>query len=128
MARPKKGTPAGDKATEKWHKTMEAKHGGKEGVTNLMQQIGAKGGKAGCGPDYFGGFVGDRERAKRCGAIGGAKSRRGPSDYTKIVLEKRKEDIQSMLLQGVAIKDIAKELGIAYSTLYNHVKKGAFNV
>lgn len=47
MARPKKGTKGGDIATEKWRKTMLEKYGGEEGVRQMLQRSGAKGGANG---------------------------------------------------------------------------------
>lgn len=76
MARPKKGTKEGKKATAKWRKTMRERYGGKEGVHEMMRTIGSKGGQSGCGPDYKGGFAANLERARIAGAKGGKKSRR----------------------------------------------------
>ena len=45
---------------------------------DFYKKIGAEGGRNG----HTGGFF-DRELARRAGAIGGAKSRRGPSRKTK---------------------------------------------
>ena len=76
MARPKKGTEAGDKATKKWLKTMKKKYGGKEGVHKKMQEIGHIGGKNGKGPNYKGGFAANPALARIAGAKGGRISRR----------------------------------------------------
>lgn len=46
---------------------------------DFYAQIGAKGGRNGCGPDYKGGFASNRELAKEAGRRGGLKSRRGPA-------------------------------------------------
>lgn len=56
MGRPKKNTPAGKLATERWRKTMQERYGD---ITAKMQEMGRKGGKNGKGPDYKGGFGGD---------------------------------------------------------------------
>lgn len=45
---------------------------------DFYKRIGSKGGKNGKGPEYAGGFAGNRELAARAGAIGGAKSKRLP--------------------------------------------------
>lgn len=49
MSRPRKGEEGAKEASEKWHKTMEARYGG---ASNFMRRIGA---------------------------IGGSRSRRGPA-------------------------------------------------
>lgn len=77
MARPKKNTKAGKAASEKWRKTMEEKYGS---VSEKMAKTGRIGGKNGCGPDYKGGFAGNRDLARTAGAKGGKKSRRLPAE------------------------------------------------
>lgn len=63
-------------------KTNIARHG-----KDFFRVIGAKGGRNGHGPNYTGGFASTvvgadgmtgYERARKYGAIGGRKSRRGP--------------------------------------------------
>lgn len=76
MVRPKAGTKGGDAASEKWRQTMINKYG-VDGVHKKMQEMGRKGGKNGKGPDYKGGFAGDRELAKRAGRKAGTISKRG---------------------------------------------------
>lgn len=91
MARPKKGAKGHELATAKWRKTMQEKYGGQEGVHQMMQEIGAKGGRNGRGPGYNGGFASThvgkdgltgRERSviagQKGGKIGGRISKRGP--------------------------------------------------
>lgn len=72
MARPKKGTKEGKKATLKWRKTMRERYGGKQGVHDMMRIIGSKGGQNG----HTGGFAANKELARIAGAKGGKKSRR----------------------------------------------------
>lgn len=74
MARPKAGTPAGKKATERFRRTMAEKYGD---ITAHFKEIGRKGGENGRGPNYTGGFAGNIDNAKRAGALGGMRSRRG---------------------------------------------------
>ena len=71
--------------------TNKKRHG-----AEYYAKIGAKGGKAG----NTGGFASDvvgkdgltgRERAKKVGAIGGKKSRRGPSKHPHLEDEEKKE-------------------------------------
>lgn len=72
MSRPRKGEEGAKEASEKWHKTMEARYGG---ASNFMRRIGAIGGKNG----HTGGFAANPELARIAGAIGGSMSRRGPA-------------------------------------------------
>ena len=74
MARPKKGTKAGDKASARWRATVRKKYGGKKGVHEMMQMIGSKGGQAKTSKPK--GFAKNRDLAVLAGAIGGRKSRR----------------------------------------------------
>lgn len=74
MVRPKAGTPAGKKATERFRKTMAEKYGD---VSAHFKEIGIKGGENGRGPNYTGGFAGNIDNARRAGALGGMRSRRG---------------------------------------------------
>lgn len=46
---------------------------------NFYKNIGAKGGRAGRGEDYKGGFAANRELARIAGVKGGRISRRGPA-------------------------------------------------
>lgn len=50
---------------------------------NFYARIGKKGGQNGRGPEYKGGFAGNPELARRAGAIGGKKSKRGPAKKKK---------------------------------------------
>lgn len=112
MGRPKKNTPAGKLATERWRKTMQEKYGD---ITAKMQETGRKGGKNGKGPDYKGGFGGDRELAKRAGQKGGRISRRG-GKYTTI-LDENKEFIIESVKKKATIQSIADELGIPHRSV-----------
>ena len=48
--------------------------------SDFYANIGRKGGKNG----HTGGFAADHERARRAGAIGGKKSKRGPAKKKKV--------------------------------------------
>lgn len=74
MGRPKKNIPSGKLAAERWRKTMQERYGD---ITAKMREMGRKGGKNGKGPDYKGGFGGDRELARRAGRKAGTISKRG---------------------------------------------------
>lgn len=117
MARPKKNTPAGKLATERWRKTMEEKYGG---VTAKMQQIGRIGGLNGKGPDYKGGFAADRDRARIAGAKGGRISRRN-GKYTRI-MDENQEAIKVLLNSNKTLKEFAAELGVPYHSLTWYIK------
>lgn len=112
MGRPKKNTPAGKLATERWRKTMQERYGD---ITAKMQEMGRKGGKNGKGPDYKGGFGGDRELAKRAGRKGGRISRR-KGKYTTI-LDENKEFIIESVKKKETIQSIADELGIPHKSV-----------
>lgn len=71
MVRPKKDTPAGRRATEKWRQTMLEKYG-EDGIKEHAKRIGSLGGRV-KGPK---GFALNRERAVEAGRKGGLKSRR----------------------------------------------------
>ena len=117
MSRPKKNTPAGKLATERWRKTMEEKYGG---VTAKMQQIGRIGGLNGKGPDYKGGFAADRDRARIAGAKGGRISRRN-GKYTRI-MDENQEAIKVLLNSNKTLKEFAAELGVPYHSLTWYIK------
>ena len=117
MARPRKNTPAGKIATERWRQTMEKKYGG---VTKKMREIGRIGGKNGCGPDYMGGFAADRERARIAGAKGGHISRRN-GKYTRI-MDENQEAIKVLLNSNKTLKEFAAELGVPYHSLTWYIK------
>lgn len=112
MGRPKKNTPAGKLATERWRKTMQERYGD---ITAKMQEMGRKGGKNGKGPDYKGGFGGDRELAKRAGQKGGRISRR-KGKYTAI-LDENKEFIRESVKNKATIQSIAAELDVPYKSV-----------
>ena len=87
MARPKKGTPEAELATMRWRKTMEEKYGDK-----LHEHMAAMGHKGGIKCNKLSGFacptkgadgLTGPERAQKCGAIGGYKSKRGPAKKKK---------------------------------------------
>lgn len=117
MARPKKNTPEGKIASEKWRQTMIEKYGS---VTEKMAQTGRIGGQNGKGPDYMGGFAANRERARIAGAKGGHISRR-EGKYTRI-MDENKESIKIVLQSKKSIKDFAEELGVPYKSLSWYIK------
>lgn len=117
MARPKKTTPEGKIASEKWRQTMIEKYGS---VTDKMQQIGRIGGLNGKGPDYKGGFAADRERARIAGAKGGHISRRN-GKYTRI-MDENQEAIKVLLNSNKTLKEFAAELGVPYHSLTWYIK------
>lgn len=117
MSRPKKNTPAGKLATERWRKTMEKKYGN---ITEKMRETGRIGGKNGRGPDYKGGFAGNRELARIAGAKGGHISRR-EGKYTRI-MDENKESIKIVLQSKKSIKDFAEELDVPYKSLSWYIK------
>ena len=117
MGRPKKNTPAGKLATERWRKTMQERYGD---ITAKMQEMGRKGGKNGKGPDYKGGFGGDRELAKRAGQKGGRISRR-KGKYTAI-LDENKEFIRESIKKNATLQSIADELGIPHKSVRWYVQ------
>lgn len=80
------GTVAGGR---KAAATNKVRHG-----ENFYKKIGAKGGRSGFGPDYKGGFGGDRELARRAGAKGGRISRRGPAKPKTPISEKKNIEIK----------------------------------
>lgn len=79
--RPKRGTPSGDRATEKWHDTMLKKLGSEEAIVEYFRTMGRKGGSV-PGEKGFGSFTVGRDgmtgyqRARVAGARGGKRSRR----------------------------------------------------
>lgn len=115
MPRPKKNTPKGKIATEKWRKTMEEKYGD---VSQKMASIGAKGGKA-CFTSK--GFAANRELARMAGAVGGFKSRRGKS-YLK-ELDSKREEMEQALSEGQSIADIARLVGKPYGAVRHYIRK-----
>lgn len=62
------------KGGKKAAKTNKERHG-----EDFFARIGKKGGQNGKGPGYKGGFASDPELARRAGAIGGSRSKRGPA-------------------------------------------------
>ena len=122
MARPKKNTPAGKIANEKWRKTMTERYGS---ITEKMKQTGRIGGMNGKGPDYKGGFAADNERAKIAGAKGGSISRR-TSKYHQL-FEENRNAIEATLRSTATLKDLAESLGVPYTSLLNYIKKYVYD-
>ena len=77
MVRPRKGEKGYEQANERWHKTMEERFGDADGVHKKLQEMGRKGGLAGKGENYKGGFASDPEKARLYGRKGGRRSKRG---------------------------------------------------
>lgn len=122
MARPKKNTPEGKIASEKWRQTMIEKYGS---VTDKMRETGRIGGKNGKGPDYKGGFAANHEHARKAGAKGGSISRR-TSKYHKI-FEENRSAIEAVLRSTATVKDLAKALGVPYSSLLHYINKYVYD-
>ena len=122
MARPKKNTPAGKIANEKWRATMAERYGS---VTEKMRETGRIGGRNGKGPDYKGGFAADNERAKIAGAKGGSISRR-TSKYHQI-FEENRNAIEATLKSTATLKDLAESMGVPYISLLNYVRKYVYD-
>lgn len=122
MSRPRKNTPAGKIANEKWRKTMTERYGS---VTEKMKQTGRIGGMNGKGPDYKGGFAADNERAKIAGAKGGSISRR-KSKYHQL-FEENRNAIEATLRSTATLKDLAESLGVPYTSLLNYIKKYVYD-
>ena len=111
MARPKKGTEMGERASNKWRETMLKKYGGKQGLYQAMSKIGAEGGRNG----HTGGFAYNPALARVAGAKGGSISRR-----TEAVrwYENNKAKIEAMTNEGYDNKTIANALGVKLSKIY----------
>ena len=122
MARPRKNTPEGKIASEKWRQTMIEKYGS---VTDKMRETGRIGGQNGKGPDYKGGFAADNERAKKAGAKGGSISRR-KSKYNQ-VFEENRSAIEAVLKSTATVKDLAKALGVPYPSLLHYINKYVYD-
>ena len=75
MPRPKKGTPNGDLATQRWRKTIEDRYGD---VTEVMTRVGALGGKVEHRETRP--FYTNRELARIAGTKGGRVSRRNKQE------------------------------------------------
>lgn len=122
MARPKKNTPAGKIASEKWRQTMIEKYGS---VTDKMRETGRIGGQNGKGPDYKGGFAASKEHARTAGAKGGRISRR-KSKYNQ-VFEENRSAIEAVLRSTASVKDLAEALGVPYSSLLHYINKYVYD-
>lgn len=113
MPRPKRGTPAGDRATERWKETMQKRYGG---ASQFMEKIGAKGGRMG----RTGGFAANIELAREAGAKGGRLSRRTSKSY-KNDWNKKKDAVLKEYYKGeISMAELARKYNLPYST----VRKG----
>ena len=113
MSRPKANTEAGKIAVQKWRESMKQKYG--DGLTERMKEIGRKGGKAGFGPDYTGGFANSREIASTAGRKGGIRGRRGfkfikELDENKALYLNKKTNEEVVLQYGVSIYEKASNI------------------
>lgn len=81
---------------------------------DFFKRIGRIGGYNG----HTGGFASDPELAKRAGAIGGRKSKRGKS-----MSEDTKETIQYLLTQGKSYVEIAKSVNMDYTTVRRYCQR-----
>lgn len=122
MSRPRKNTPEGKIASEKWRQTMIEKYGS---VTDKMRETGRIGGQNGKGPDYKGGFAASHEHAKKAGAKGGSISRR-KSKYHQI-FEENRSAIEAVLRSTATVKDLAKALEVPYSSLLHYINKYVYD-
>ena len=122
MSRPRKNTPEGKIASEKWRQTMIEKYGS---VTEKMRETGRIGGKNGKGPDYKGGFAASKEHARIAGAKGGRISRR-KSKYNQ-VFEENRNAIDAVLRSSASVKDLAEALGVPYSSLLHYINKYVYD-
>ena len=122
MARPRKNTPEGKIASEKWRQTMIEKYGS---VTEKMRETGRIGGQNGKGPDYKGGFAASHEHARTAGAKGGSISRR-KSKYHQ-VFEENRNAIDAVLRSSASVKDLAEALGVPYSSLLHYINKYVYD-
>lgn len=116
MARPKKGTPEGNRASEQWRKTMIEKYG-KDGVSVMMANAGKKGGING----HTGGFASNLDLARKAGAIGGKKSKRGSSVLP--LYKKKHNEIARLHFKGESVREIARILDIPVSSLYRYIRQ-----
>lgn len=82
MARPKRGTKAGEEASRKYRETMAKKYG-EDGVHKFFANIGSRGGRAGS----TGGFAADPTKAILAGTIGGLRGKRAKSQNFTIVAD-----------------------------------------
>lgn len=119
MPRPKKDTPEGREASRKWRETMEQRYGN---ITERQRIIGAMGGRNGKGPGYKGGFASNSEFAKKAGAKGGSKSRRGKS--YKEQWEKIENEALKLYESGISVADISRKFEMPYGVIMKRIKKG----
>lgn len=86
MSRPKKGQKGYEEANAKWRASMIARLGSEEALKEWQRNLGRKGGQAGKGSGYGGGFSSTKvgadgltgyDRARIYGAVGGRRSKRG---------------------------------------------------
>ena len=104
MPRAKKGTPEGDKAIERWRETIKKKYG--ENWHAHCQNTGRKGGLAGRGPGYKGGFASNHKLASIAGYKGGRISRRNKAAIDKI--KNNEDDIKKLIELGVPMTRVAQ--------------------
>lgn len=116
MARPKKGTPEGNRASEQWKKTMIEKYG-QDGVSVMMAKAGKQGGING----HTGGFAANPALARVAGAKGGTISKRGKSILP--LYKKKHNEIARLHFKGESVREIARILDIPVSSLYRYIRQ-----
>ena len=116
MARPKKGTPEGDRASEQWRQTMIERYG-ENGPSIMMAKAGKQGGING----HTGGFASNRDLARKAGAMGGKRSKRGSSILP--LYKKKHNEIARLHFKGESVREIARILDIPVSSLYRYIRQ-----
>ena len=116
MARPKKGTPEGERAKERWRQTMIERYG-ENGPSIMMAKAGKQGGING----HTKGFASNRELARKAGAKGGTISKRGKSILP--LYKKKHNEIARLHFEGESVREIAKTLDIPVSSLYRYIRQ-----
>lgn len=119
MARPKKGTEAGERAAAKWRETMIEKYGSIEEFRYSRRIMGAKGGKC---KTPFGGFASNRELARIAGAKGGRISRRSMRVYDDEWDDNYKL-IKEMHENGDSVAEIARRTKIPYHAIRSRLAR-----
>lgn len=111
MSTIRRGEPGAKEASGKWRRTMVQKYGGEEALAKRMAQVGSIGGRK----SHGGGFSQNPALARIAGAKGGRTSRRGAS--VQGLIEEHKDDILSAYRAGASVPQIAKNVGVSYTTL-----------
>lgn len=80
------------------------------------RKIGAIGGKNG----NTGGFAANPELARVAGAVGGRKSKRGPSTINR---GRKVKLAKTMSSQGATYEEMSKALGVSYGTIRRYLNE-----